>query len=468
MSSTSARPIVLAKISRALEELGIALHDRVLVAASGGADSTALLAGLCELLPRANPPIACHVDHGIRPRRESRADVDLLERVADRLGVELQVERVEPGRIARTSASEGRSLEEVARDLRYRLLEECRRAGGIRWLALAHTSDDQLETLLMRLFQGGLLQGLGGIPPRRGPIVRPLLACTREEVLDYLSVRRIPYREDATNRDERFLRNRVRHRLVPVVRTLFPAARRSAETVTRQMRALNTMLDTCSEGMLPWRKRGDAYEIEAEIFFAAPGELRVRSILRLFNAAGVSGRIPRRFLRRLEEARRTEGSSIILDGFGVVVEKVGRSVFWRPAVVLQPKKSYLIRVFEPTMYHIMPTFSFTVSSAPDGRSDDDTIRLPETLVRHPLVVRSRKPGDIIQMKGGTKSLKKLFNEWRVRDSLRDMVPVIEDRTGVWAVAGRFLGYQNRVRPPEHEERDGRNIVFSFEYSGDEL
>jgi len=175
----------------------------VLVAVSGGPDSTALLLLLqesgCDL-------VAAHYDHALRP--ESAADAEWVGALCSRLGIPLVSER-------RTTPLAKGSLEAAARRLRYEFLERAAAAHGCELIAVAHTADDQAETVVMNLLRGAGPAGLRGMPRRRGRIRRPLLGVTRADVRAYLQRQGVAVRDDPSNRDPRFLRARVRHLLMP-------------------------------------------------------------------------------------------------------------------------------------------------------------------------------------------------------------------------------------------------------------
>jgi len=183
--------------------------DVVLVAVSGGPDSVALLDVLVQLAPDLGLCIAAaHVDHELRA--ESGADAELARALADRLGVPFHLERV---RVRREPPWEG--LEAEARRARHAALEGRARAIGATRIATGHTADDQAETVLMRLLAGAGPRGLAGIAPLRGPYVRPLIDSRRADVMAHLAARGLDWVEDASNRDLRFLRNRIRHEVLP-------------------------------------------------------------------------------------------------------------------------------------------------------------------------------------------------------------------------------------------------------------
>ena len=214
--------------------------DRVLVAVSGGPDSVALLDALVRLAPELRLVLAvCHVHHGLRP--EADGDAQFVTRLGAQFGCVVGVERV----TVRVGA--GRSPEAAARAARYAALARAARAFSARRIALGHTADDQAETVLMRILQGAGPRGLAGIPVRRGRFVRPLLAVDRATVLAHLGAHGLPHVEDATNRDPAFLRNRIRHGVLPLlVREAGPrvpdALRRLAYASREAVAALDALL----------------------------------------------------------------------------------------------------------------------------------------------------------------------------------------------------------------------------------
>lgn len=183
--------------------------ETVLVAVSGGADSVALLDVLGDLRQALGLTLQCaHVHHGLRA--EADADADFVRRLCERLAVPFHLERVT---VRREPPWEG--LEAEARRTRYAALEARALTLGASRIATGHTADDQAETVLMRLLQGAGPRGLAGIAPARGRFIRPLLDARRDEVLAHLGSRGLGWVEDATNRDPRFLRNRLRQDVLP-------------------------------------------------------------------------------------------------------------------------------------------------------------------------------------------------------------------------------------------------------------
>jgi tRNA(Ile)-lysidine synthase len=194
----------------------------VTVALSGGADSVALLRAVMEIKQQvtgAGSVTALHVNHQLRSA-ESDADAAWCQQLCQSLGVPLTVLT---GDAAQRAATDGDGIEAAARAERYELLAGATEQLGARYLATAHTSDDQAETVLLRMLRGAGLRGASGIPRSRVltpslTLVRPLLACSREVLIEYLTELGQAYRTDSTNVETQYTRNRVRNELLPLLR----------------------------------------------------------------------------------------------------------------------------------------------------------------------------------------------------------------------------------------------------------
>jgi tRNA(Ile)-lysidine synthetase-like protein len=215
-------------------ECALAPGSRVLIAASGGADSTALLAGLASLAGEFGLALeAAHLHHRLRGR-EADLDLEAVRALCVRLGVPLTVARWNTrARMRRRGLSGQNGL----RTLRREFLLAAARARGCDAIATAHTADDQLETLLMRLGRGAGLAGLAGIRPRAGRFVRPLLLVPRAWIEADLARARMPWREDPSNADPRYARSRIRHEVVPRLAEIAGAAGRRVARAPRGPRS---------------------------------------------------------------------------------------------------------------------------------------------------------------------------------------------------------------------------------------
>lgn len=192
--------------------------DRVGVAVSGGADSVALMRLLLKIRGEIGMTLlVVHFEHGLRGK-ESTADARFTEDLAKEHGLEFISETADVGSVA---AAHKRNIEDAARRLRYDFFDRVVRSGRATRIAVAHTVDDQAETVLAHLFRGTGLTGLAGIHPVIGSIVRPLLGERRKDLHEYLAMLGQTWREDSTNQDESRLRARIRHRLLPVLEREF-------------------------------------------------------------------------------------------------------------------------------------------------------------------------------------------------------------------------------------------------------
>ncbi len=384
--------------------------DHVIVALSAGPDSTALLAALAALRDAGELSAlsAAHVDHGLRAGavQDAEAAAESCRRLAVPLGL-LRVS-VPPG-----------NVQAEARSVRYRALKEAALRAGASRIATGHTRTDQAETVLLRLLRGAGARGLAGIPPRRGPIVRPLLDRSRAEVLAFLESQGLPFREDPTNASPRFSRNRVRHELVPVLAALAPSAERAIARSADLLRA--------DERALSARARAAVRDGRAE-------DARLRS-----EPAAVRGRI----VRRLWQAA-SQGGELGAEHVAAVLRRLRRGGEWRLAlpgrVELRHRAAHLEAVgagpsiAEPTLapLHIAGPGRYELSgSAVVVRID---ARRPD-LLPWPLVLRTRRPGDRFRPDGGAggKKLKAWLIDRKISRERRDRLLLLAHGATVLAI-----------------------------------
>jgi tRNA(Ile)-lysidine synthase len=201
--------------------------SHVLLAVSGGADSVAMLHATAALKKRAGGAgrlFAAHLNHGLRGA-ESDADAQWVRSLCERLQVPLELEKLD---VALTAQQQGDGWEAAARTMRYEFLSSTAERLGVRYVAVAHTADDQIETVLHRILRGTGIHGLRGMQFARPlaasvALVRPLLEMKRRQVIDYLADIGQDFRTDTSNTDMRFTRNRLRHELLPLLRTNYNA-----------------------------------------------------------------------------------------------------------------------------------------------------------------------------------------------------------------------------------------------------
>jgi tRNA(Ile)-lysidine synthase len=228
------RTAAVAKLRRAVATAAdrrgvIAPGEHVLIACSGGPDSTALLDALARLAPpRRWRLFVAHVDHGIRPG--STVEAELVARLAGDRGL--------PFRALSVQVAAGGSLQDRARTARHGALRAEASRVGVAVIALGHTADDQAETVLMRALTGASPAGLPAMAERERRLVRPLLRVWREATLAYCAALGLETIDDPSNRDPRFLRSRVRHEVIPALEAVFPGARRRLVVLAERQRQL--------------------------------------------------------------------------------------------------------------------------------------------------------------------------------------------------------------------------------------
>ena len=226
----------------------IQTHDRVVVGVSGGPDSITLLHVLVHLAPSLGLKLyVVHVDHQLRS--DSAADAAFVRELAGRFQVPAIIERRAVRAICQQN---GWSLEDGARRVRYECFLDAARRYSAPVIALAHTADDQAETVAMRLLRGSGVTGLSGIPAMRQAqgcrIVRPLLAMWRDEVMEYVRRHRLTYRRDLSNDDPRFVRNRIRHQLLPLLAREFnPNIKAALVQLAQQCRGEQAYLQAATQ-----------------------------------------------------------------------------------------------------------------------------------------------------------------------------------------------------------------------------
>ncbi len=423
----------------------------VIAAVSGGADSVFLLHVLHALVARMPFTLAAiTVNHRLRDEGESAGDAVFVESLCASLTPPCPCVRVDipPGEIASLAVSRGRGIEDAARFARYEAFERAARERGASFVATGHTRNDRLETILMRVLQGSSASSLAGIAPARGLYIRPLLDLSRDEIVAYLKERGLSWREDSTNSDGRYVRNRLRNTLIPVLREAYPGWEAGLLTLAEK-----AALDDSAIRSIPapsWARLGEsAISIDAPWFFSLPEASRVRLVSDGLILLGVSRRLSWRLIKAFANASNARGP---VCGAGLRASiREGRKdsyLLLEVDIVHNNKSGYLVYVTAPCLLSL--PFGTMEISEREGKAFLDGYLGPFPF---PLTVRSRAGGDEVKTSaGGTKSIKKLYNEWAVREELRAVLPVIECQGAVRAVYGKPFGYPDwiqRERGPHH-------------------
>lgn len=263
--------------------------SHVLCAVSGGADSICLLHALYHL--REQFPFtlsAAHYNHQLRGE-ESLRDKQFVEQFVSlccgpqRLkdGSLLPAVRLYTGQgdVAAQAKLQGTGLEETAREMRYAFLQHTAQSVGAQLIATAHTANDNAETILFHLARGSSLRGLGGIPPRRDNLIRPLLTTTRREVEDYLFHYALPHMEDSSNQDDSYTRNRIRHQVIPVLEDISPGFLSRMAQTAALLRSDEAFLTQEAQQLADQAQtEEDGLSIQAALLAQAPAPIAFRAI----------------------------------------------------------------------------------------------------------------------------------------------------------------------------------------------
>ena len=380
--------------------------ERILCAVSGGADSVALLFGLYLLKDKLDIDLAAaHFNHHLRGA-ESDRDEAFVRDFCARFDIPLYVG-------GGTIAPGEKGLEAAARDARYAFLRTL--PGKI---ATAHTADDNAETVLMHLIRGTGLKGLCGIMPVQDGLIRPLLTATRAEVEAFLASYYLPHVEDSSNATDQFLRNRLRHGVMPLLQVENPRLAENLTAMAMSLQADAQLLDRLAEA---------SYTLEIDKLRRMEQALRSRVLARFLQESGIPE--PQRSHIAMAESlvfSQKPSASASLPG-GITIERCYDSLRVRPQAMTA---DWCIAVQEGVIQ--VPGWRVTCRPAQDIRNDATTFTLS---VQDGLCLRARQPGDEMRLPGGTKSLKKLFIDRKIPASARPFVPVLADTMGVLGVPG---------------------------------
>lgn len=305
-------------VRRSVRERGlVSPGDQVLVACSGGPDSTALLHVLHRLRGELGITICvASVDHGLRP--ESAAEVQGVGALASEMGVPFYSVRVELER-------EGVSLQARARELRYAALQEVARERGAARVAVGHTQDDQAETVLARMLRGAGIRGLGGIEARRSDgVIRPLLDCSRADVRGYALKHELPFVDDPSNHQRTFERVRIRHEVLPTLLAEDPRVIEHLCALGDEAAELNVYLDASVPELPPEGARF----VATEVLSALPIPIRVRWLRSWIGRE--TGLTPSRsHLAQLGRLLTGRGEVLLGSGWSVAAQGGGLSLEYR-------------------------------------------------------------------------------------------------------------------------------------------
>ncbi|MCJ7595459.1 MAG: tRNA lysidine(34) synthetase TilS [Desulfobacterales bacterium] len=432
----------------------IAPKDGIIVALSGGPDSVCLLHVLHELKDELDVRlVVAHYDHGLRPD-EDEAETQFTRDLAASLNLPFETEKA-------SCLFEGRppSLEEKARNARYAFLERVRKKAQAHKIALGHNLNDQAETVIMRLLRGSGPSGLAGIPPMRNKtIIRPLIQVRREEIEAFLAARNLSYVTDSSNLQARYLRNRIRQEVIPLLTSYQPRLVEHLGQMAETLRGENEYLDQIAED---WLNRE-----------AAPGpggELSVPLSAFAGLIRPLRNRVTRRIIKRVKKdlrrishehiqsvsilagAARPQGVLNLPKGM-TIIKSYDRLHFTasRPAKagpfnysLSGPGTIHLEEIGRTLSIEEMETAGDLGLEAPPGIAYLDADKL-----QYPLLLRNFRPGDRFMPLGmkGHKKVKAFFADLKIPSYLRNATPILIYRdTPVW-ICGFRIDERFKVTP----------------------
>ncbi len=441
--------LVPSEIYRFLADHRIDLGKRLAVAFSGGSDSLALLIALSGLLS-PNTVVPLYVDHGLRSDKELEREITLNRANCASLGIELVVLDLAKGSVADTSRRSGSGIEASARLLRYAALEKECAALGCTYLATAHNADDQMETVLKRVFQGGSIASLEGIVPvQRGfssptIIVRPTLSLTHIQLQQYVQAKGFHWSEDSTNQLECYERNAIRKNISPSILSLYPQAHTGVQRLASRAKEVSALLEALASEAMKKVVLTEHAGILLDDFLALELPIRDTVLLRMLGHGTKEERtrIPyakvQQIRRALEASNGSKRWSIIS---GNMIASLSEGWFTLQAREVPFNFCLSLDILGKNgSVELSPGVEFSISQTND---DCQLLHIQEEMLVHP-VLRSPLEGDRIELQGKTILLSKLFSEWRIVSEKQKQIPVLEDNTGIVAVFARFLGGKDRL------------------------
>jgi tRNA(Ile)-lysidine synthase len=463
-----------ASLLRAMEQSRLLREgDRVGVAVSGGADSVALLLLLVELRKRLSLSlVVLHFNHQLRGRA-ALEDQKFVARLAENLKLPCLVGSADVRALAKGDKA---NLEDVSRRARYSFFAQASGESNLDKIAVAHTEDDQAETVLAHILRGSGITGLGGIHPQVGKVIRPLLSVARAELRSFLKSRRQHWREDATNRDVTKMRARIRKKLIPLLAHDFqPRIVEHLFALSAHAREDDALLERLAEKHLADSLENVPGGARVPVAALLASNFAPRAAREISNAQAPqyqddastawSSRLIRRIVNKVKSAQSTPrsgeltalhvgqilelarqgetGSSRPLPG-GIEVRRHSDALVFcaaEPKKIAAPNYQYEIDFLLDTTLIQVPelgcAFRFTVIDWPPKRGETSVSGevLNRDGVRFPLTLRNWRHGDVFRAKGHSKprKLKRLFNEKRIDRWQRVGSPVlVSDGALIWA------------------------------------
>jgi tRNA(Ile)-lysidine synthase len=430
------------------------LGAKVIVAVSGGADSMALLSALFRLRSIYDMTlIVAHVNHQLRGE-EAEQDALFVEQQAARLGLPFYQTCVDVKSLQQRSRM---SVQQAARQLRYRFLLALHQALNATRIALGHTADDQAETLLMRLVRGSGPAGFAGMPAVRLPFIRPLITVSRAAICAYLQSERYSWVEDSSNTHMLYFRNCVRLDLLPKLQQYNPQIVRRLNELADMLRAdsqvLEQQVDEWALQTLAWQPR-NGVEIDAKLFGLAPVAVQRRLLRRVIEAlVALPAAVSFRHIERLRQfiVSENQGQQCSLPGEIDIERRAGRILLWSesrsraiPSVLVLPVPGKV----DISPLNIRLTADIVSKPCHLAQISPQWALLDLDRITCPLHVRFRQSGDRFYPLGapGSKKLQDFFVDTRIPRGERPYVPLVVSNQEIVWVVGYRIAEPFKLRP----------------------
>ncbi len=396
----------------------------VLCAVSGGADSMCMLTWLRELSQKGGFTVAAaHFNHHLRGENADR-DEAFVRNWCEKHNIEF---RCGHGDVRSAAQEHGWTIEEAARNLRYAYLEKAAVELGAMRIATAHNAEDNAETVLMNLIRGTGMEGLTGIAPVRGIFIRPLLDTSRGEIEAYLKSRGVPHIEDETNCDLEITRNKIRHRVMPVLREINPSATDSINRTSGILREENKYLNQLSAHIVKSAERENGgVSISRDELCSLPSPMAKRVLRRMLALLPVGKKdVTAGHIDDMLALARNSGPSARLNLPGGILV---RNVYGRLRVSLvSGGDPALVNTALPPVGRVDAGAWIIETRVVDGDvpKKEGRLVLNNDAIHDAVFADSRHEGDRITLAGRSgKSLKKLMIDEKVPADERDSIPVI--------------------------------------------
>ncbi len=430
----------------------LARGKHVMCAFSGGVDSSVMLDILIKLREELGITVsAAHLNHMLRGE-DSMRDEEFVKGVCERYGIPFLCERIDINALAKKS---GESIELAARNARYDFLMRAAETLSADKIATAHNANDNLETVLLNLARGSGIDGMCGIPPVRGEIIRPLISLSRSEIEKYAEENSISYCEDKTNSETVYSRNKLRHIALPVLEEVNASAVKNALRSSAILRDEARFLDLAAAQAAEEIKADEKNSCIASCFASLHPAMRARVAERLARKALGDAQYTLEF-RHIEDivslSRNTSPSKEIHLPNGLKVRReYEKLVFEKACERERPEKKALCEG-ELSWGDYEISVKKTEKSS-NVHNSVNTFAISCDKITGDLFLRGRETGDFIKLCGRHgKTVKKLFIDEHVPSDKRDMIPIIADESGPVAVYGFGVSKM-------HAARDGDEAIY---------